>query len=53
MASARELSGVRADGGNGAGDKDKDKAADEQEEEVVAEGDGGTEGSDAEEAAKK
>ena len=48
-----ELSGVRADGGNGAGDKDKDKAADEQEEQVVAEGDGGTEGSDAEEAAKK
>jgi DNA-directed RNA polymerase subunit beta len=46
-----ELSGVRADGGNGAGDKDKDKAADEQEEQVVAEGDGGTE--DAEEAAKK
>ena len=39
-----ELSGVRADGGNGAGDKDKDKAADEQEEQVVAEGDGGTEG---------
>jgi len=50
-----ELSGVRADGGNGAGDKDKDKdkAADEQEEQVVAEGDGGTEASDAEEAAKK
>jgi DNA-directed RNA polymerase subunit beta len=49
-----ELSGVRADGGNGAGDKDKDKdkAADEQEEQVVAEGDGGTDG-DAEEAAKK
>jgi DNA-directed RNA polymerase subunit beta len=48
-----ELSGVRADGGNGAGDKDKDKdkAADEQEEQVVAEGDGGTE--DAEEAASK
>jgi DNA-directed RNA polymerase subunit beta len=44
-----ELSGVRADGGNGAGDKDK--AADEQEEQVVAEGDGGTE--DAEEAASK
>ena len=50
-----ELSGVRADGGNGAGDKDKDKdkAADEQEEQVVAEGDGGTDASDAEEAAKK
>jgi DNA-directed RNA polymerase subunit beta len=46
-----ELSGVRADGGNGAGDKEK--AADEKEEQVVAEGDGGTEGSDAEEAAKK
>jgi DNA-directed RNA polymerase subunit beta len=45
-----ELSGVRADGGgNGAGDKDK--AADEQEEQVVAEGDGGTE--DAEEATSK
>jgi DNA-directed RNA polymerase subunit beta len=45
-----ELSGVRAEGGgNGAGDKDK--AADEQEEQVVAEGDGGTE--DAEEAASK
>jgi hypothetical protein len=42
---------VRADGGNGAGDNDK--AADEKEEQVVAEGDGGTEGSDAEEAAKK
>ena len=48
-----ELSGVRADGGNGAGDKDKDKAADEQEEQVVAEGDGGTDAPDAEEAAKK
>ena len=48
-----ELSGVRADGGNGAGDKDKDKAADEQEEQVVAEGDGGTDAADAEEAAKK
>jgi DNA-directed RNA polymerase subunit beta len=47
-----ELSGVRADGGNGAGDKDKDKAADEQEEQVVAEGDGGTDAPDAEEAAK-
>ena len=33
--------------------KDTDKAADEQEEQVVAEGDGGTDGSDAEEAAKK
>src|SRR5207344_1094114 len=44
-----ELSGVRADGGNGAGDKDKDKAADEQEEQVVAEGDGGTDAPDAEE----
>jgi DNA-directed RNA polymerase subunit beta len=43
-----ELSGVRADGGNGAGD-----AKDEKEEQVVAEGDGGTDGSDAEEAAKK
>jgi len=32
-----ELSGVRADGGNGAGD-----AKDEKEEQVVAEGDGGT-----------
>ncbi len=31
----------------------KDKAADEQEEQVVAEGDGGTDASDAEEAAKK
>jgi DNA-directed RNA polymerase subunit beta len=40
-----ELSGVRADGGNGA------DAADEKEEQVVAEGDGGTE--DAEEAASK
>ena len=40
-----ELSGVRADGGNGA------DAADEKEEQVVAEGDGGTE--DAEEAAGK
>jgi DNA-directed RNA polymerase subunit beta len=42
-----ELSGVRADGGNGA------DAKDEKEEQVVAEGDGGTDGSDAEEAAKK
>jgi DNA-directed RNA polymerase subunit beta len=42
-----ELSGVRADGGNGS------DAADEKEEQVVAEGDGGTDGSDAEEAAKK
>jgi DNA-directed RNA polymerase subunit beta len=42
-----ELSGVRADGGNGSG------AADEKEEQVVAEGDGGTDGGDAEEAAKK
>jgi DNA-directed RNA polymerase subunit beta len=42
-----ELSGVRADGGNGS------DAKDEKEEKVVAEGDGGTEGSDAEEAAKK
>jgi DNA-directed RNA polymerase subunit beta len=40
-----ELSGVRADRGNGA------DAADEKEEQVVAEGDGGTE--DAEEAASK
>jgi DNA-directed RNA polymerase subunit beta len=44
-----ELSGVRADGnGDGAS-----KAADEKEEQVVAEGDGGTDGGDAEEAAKK
>jgi DNA-directed RNA polymerase subunit beta len=42
-----ELSGVRADGGNGS------DAADEKEEQVVAEGDGGTDGADAEEAAKK
>jgi DNA-directed RNA polymerase subunit beta len=43
-----ELSGVRADGnGDGAS-----KAADEKEEQVVAEGDGGTDGGD-EEAAKK
>jgi DNA-directed RNA polymerase subunit beta len=43
-----ELSGVRADaGGNGK------EAADEKEEQVVAEGDGGTDGADAEEAAKK
>jgi DNA-directed RNA polymerase subunit beta len=42
-----ELCGVRADGGNGS------EAADEKEEQVVAEGDGGTDGSDAEEAAKK
>jgi DNA-directed RNA polymerase subunit beta len=41
-----ELSGVRADGGGNGAD-----AADEKEEQVVAEGDGGTE--DAEEAAKK
>jgi DNA-directed RNA polymerase subunit beta len=43
-----ELSGVRADGGNGSG-----KAADEQEEQVVAEGEGGTDGKDAEEAKQK
>jgi DNA-directed RNA polymerase subunit beta len=43
-----ELSGVRAGDGNGA-----NKAADEKEEQVVAEGDGGTDGGDAEEAAKK
>ncbi|HMA27711.1 MAG TPA: DNA-directed RNA polymerase subunit beta, partial [Solirubrobacterales bacterium] len=42
-----ELSGVRAEGGNGS------EAADEKEEQVVAEGDGGTDGGDAEEAAKK
>jgi len=40
-----ELSGVRSDGGNGA------EASDEKEEQVVAEGEGGTE--DAEEAASK
>jgi DNA-directed RNA polymerase subunit beta len=40
-----ELSGVRADGGDGA------EASDEKEEQVVAEGEGGTE--DAEEAASK
>jgi DNA-directed RNA polymerase subunit beta len=42
-----ELSGVRAGDGNGSG------AADEKEEQVVAEGDGGTDGGDAGEAAKK
>jgi DNA-directed RNA polymerase subunit beta len=45
-----ELSGVRAGDGNGDG---ASKAADEKEEQVVAEGDGGTDGGDAEEAAKK
>jgi DNA-directed RNA polymerase subunit beta len=42
-----ELSGVRADGGNG------DKAADEQEEQVVAEGDGGTDDSKSTQKAEK
>ncbi len=42
-----ELSGVRADGAG------KSKAADEQEEQVVAEGEGGTEGGKAKEATKK
>src|SRR5690242_20690105 len=39
-----DLTGVRADGGNGSGDG----AADEQEEQVVAEGEGGTDGAEAE-----
>ena len=44
-----ELSGVRADGdGDG-----KSGAADEKEEQVVAEGEGGTNGSEAKEASKK
>jgi DNA-directed RNA polymerase subunit beta len=42
-----ELSGVRAGDGNGSG------AADEKEEQVVKQGEGGTDGGDAEEAAKK
>jgi DNA-directed RNA polymerase subunit beta len=42
-----DLSGVRADGG-----PDDDKAADEQEEQVVAEGESGTNGSGAEETEK-
>ena len=41
----------RAEGNGAPGDKDK--AADEQEEQVVAEGDGGTDGTKAEEASKK
>jgi DNA-directed RNA polymerase subunit beta len=40
-----DLSGVRADSGGDGGDK----AADEQEEQVVAEGDGGSNGAGAEE----
>jgi DNA-directed RNA polymerase subunit beta len=43
-----DLSGVRADGG-----ADGDKAADEQEEQVVAEGDGGTTNGAGAEAAEK